>query len=125
MDEFVGGNTAGTPALLNSVFVTYVIKLWLKNRNKRESEFFLKRAISFTQTKTNIETRLQKRFDFGNVQIFYDALGGGLLRPSEYRHMVGREFRQIVLITFIVTKKANLQFILLYLRYMWEEGVSW
>jgi len=26
--------------------------------------------------------------------------------------------------TFIVAKKLNLQFILLYLQYMWEEGVG-
>jgi len=25
----------------------------------------------------------------GNVQISYDAYGGGLLKPSEYRHMEG------------------------------------
>jgi len=43
-------------------------------------------------------------------------------RQSEYRHMGegGWPNRHI---TFLVVKKINLQFILLYLRYMWGKGL--
>jgi len=50
----------------------------------------------------------------------------GLIKPLEYRHM-GRWVEVRVWpnhhVTFIVAKKKlSLQFILLYLRYMWGEG---
>jgi len=43
-------------------------------------------------------------------------------KPSEYRHM-GRRVWPNRHIAFIEAKKLNLQFILLYLRYMWGEGL--
>jgi len=48
-----------------------------------------------------------------------------LLKPSKYRHMGGGGVAKPGQITFIVAKKLNLQFILLYLRYMCGEGVGW
>jgi len=58
-----------------------------------------------------------------NVQISYDASEGeGLLKPSECRH-VGEGGWPNRHINFIVAKKFNLLFILLYLRYMWERDL--
>jgi len=45
-------------------------------------------------------------FLYGNVQISYDAWGGGLLKPSEYHHMRGGGIWSNRHITFIVAKKA-------------------
>jgi len=47
-----------------------------------------------------------------NVQISYNASGGGFAQPSECRHMGGWPNCHV---TFIVAKKLKFQFILLYL----------
>jgi len=48
--------------------------------------------------------------------------GGSLLKPSEYRHM-GEGVWPNRHITFIVAKKLNLLFILIYFRYRWGNGL--
>jgi len=64
----------------------------------------------------------------GNVRTSYDASGEGgkgrLLKPSESRHMGEGVFGQIVTKTFTAAEKVNLQFLLLYLRYM-GKVVGW
>jgi len=61
----------------------------------------------------------------GNVQISYDASRGGVLKPSECRNMEGGNLAKSSYNFYCGLKKFNLQFILLYLRYMWERGVGW
>jgi len=61
---------------------------------------------------------------WGTFKYLMTLQGGGLLKPSDCRHMErgGWPNRHI---TFIVAKKLDLQFILLYLRYMWGGGGDW
>jgi len=48
---------------------------------------------------------------------------GGLLKPSECRDMGEGDFVKSSL-NFKLAEKLNSQFLVLYLQYMWREGVS-
>jgi len=43
----------------------------------------------FSRTRLELSLSEGNTICTGNVQISYDAQGGGLLKPSEYRHMGG------------------------------------